>query len=99
MNFDSTVVGQPYSKVNRIGITYTAPNTAHVEVVNQHYVLLTDASRVSIGAEETLQFDVSPSDMATEIPLVSPDNGDLLGANITYGQVLLGILAAIRAHQ
>ena len=35
MNFDSTIVGKPYSRIEKIVIDYTAPMTATVSFTEQ----------------------------------------------------------------
>ena len=42
--FDSSIVGQPYSRVMFIGIRYTAPMTAVVNVNLQQHVKLLDGT-------------------------------------------------------
>ena len=99
MNFDTTIVGQPYERTNKVLIDYHAPNTARIEVIQQQFVQLADTTHVALGAEYTKSFDILPEDMSTMIPLYSPITGELLGSDVAYAQILIGILAAIRAHQ
>lgn len=99
MGFNSTVVGVPYTRTKRIVIDYPEAMTAHVTFVDQESVMLADGSSVPIGEERVGTFSVFAGDMATEVPLVSPDTGELLGASVTNSQIMLSILAAIRAHQ
>jgi hypothetical protein len=97
--FDTTQVGVPYIRINNINIEYPAPNTANVTFSEQQFVPLADGSHVALGGDNSRTFRVNPSDMATSIPLVSPETGEPLGAEMTYGQIMLGILAALRANQ
>lgn len=99
MKFDNTVIGQPFVRTNRIVIDYPAPNTAEVTTTNQEFVRLLDGSYVALGSESTATFTVDPDEMGKSVALSDPNTGEPLGSDMTYGQIMLGILAAIRAHQ
>ena len=49
MNFDATIVGKPYNRIQHISISYPAPNTAQVKVTHQQHVLLLDGTHQAIG--------------------------------------------------
>lgn len=97
--FNTTIVGVPYTRINNINIAYTGPLTAEVKFTEQEYVLLADGERRPISQEDTKQFLVSPEDMGTSVPLLDIDTGNYLGMDVSYGQVMLGILAVIRSRQ
>lgn len=99
MNFDSTIVGKPYSRIERIVIDYTAPNTAEVSYQEQEHVKLEDGSHRPIGSENVRYFTVLPQDLALTVPLKDVQTGVDLGASMSYGQVMLGVLAVIREKQ
>ena len=99
MNFDSTIVGKPYSRIEKIVIDYTAPMNATVSFTEQEHVKLEDGTHRPIGYENVVTFNVVPSDMVSAVPLLDSNTGNPIGANITYGQVMLGILAIIRSKQ
>ena len=42
---------------------------------------------------------VSQSQLDAVVPLTDINTGEPLGIDMSYGQIMLGILAAIRAHQ
>lgn len=99
MNFDSTIVGKPYSRIEKIVIDYTAQNTATVQFQEQEHVKLEDGTHRPLGSENTVTFNVLPQDMLIQVPLLDSNTGSVLGASMSYGQVMLGILAIIRSKQ
>jgi hypothetical protein len=99
MNFDSTVVGTPYVRIERIVIDYTAAMTANVEFVEQEYVKLADGTHRAVGTPNTQRFPVAPEDMVKLAPLRDSVTGELLGSSMSYGQVFLGNLAVLRQKQ
>ena len=99
MNFDSTVVGEPYSRIEKIEIDYVASMTANVSFTEQEHVQLADGTHRPIGGENVIKFSVLPQDMSKTVPLLDSSTGTELGASMSYGQVMLGILAVIRAKQ
>jgi len=99
MNFDSTIIGKPYSRIEKIVIDYTAPNTATVQFTEQEHVKLEDGTHRPIGYENVNTFQVNPQDMVLSVPLLDSVTGNPIGASMSYGQVMLGILAVIRSKQ
>ena len=99
MNFDSTIVGKPYSRIEKIVIDYTAPMTATVTFTEQEHIKLEDDTHRPLGVENVVTFNVLPTDMPNTIPLRDSNTGEVLGAHMSYGQVMLGILAIIRSKQ
>lgn len=97
--FNSTIVGQPYKRISKIVIDYPSALTANVTFVEQEHVLLADGSHRSIGAENAVSFTITPSKLEDTVALTDINTGELLGASMSYGQIMLGILAAIREHQ
>lgn len=100
-NYDSSSIGVPYTRVRDLRITYPAPNTAHVVCTEEQAVKMADGSVRSLGDQGYLTFQIDPADMLTAVPLVDPTSGQPLpgGPTMTYQQVMLGILAAVRAQQ
>ena len=95
--FDSSVVGQPYSRVMSIFIRYTAPMTAVVDVILQQHVKLLDGTHMALGSSETLTFDILPADLATgTVALRDASTGALLGATMTIGT---GVASLIREKE
>ena len=67
--FDSSIVGQPYSRVMQILIRYTAPMTAVVDVILQQHVKLLDGAM--LGATMTMgQLFVGVSSLIREQELL-----------------------------
>lgn len=97
--FNNTIVGQPYKRINSIKIDYPAPLTQSVSFAEQEFVPLADGSRRPIGSENIIDFTVSQSQLDAVVPLTDINTGEPLGIEMSYGQIMLGILAAIRAHQ
>ena len=98
-NFNTTQIGVPYKRVNRIVIEYAAPFTARVTFTEQEFVPLVDGSHRSVGNENERSFEVNPENMADTLPVTDVETGAPLGIETDYGHVMLGIVAAIRAHQ
>ena len=100
LNFDSSQVGVPYSRVMCIGIKYPAPMTAAVEVITQMHVKLLDDSHVALGSSETLTFAITPGDFASgTVDLRNPSTGALLGASMSLGALFTGVASLIREKQ
>ena len=98
--FDSSVVGQPYSRVMSIFIRYTATMTAVVDVILQQHVKLIDGTHMALGSSETLTFDILPADLATgTVALREVSTGALLGATMTMGQLFTGVASLIREKE
>ena len=98
--FDSSIVGQPYSRVMFIGIRYTAPMTAVVNVNLQRHVQLKDGTHEPLGSSETLTFDILPADLATgTVALRGVSTGALMGATMTMGQLFTGVASLIREKE
>lgn len=98
-NYDSSAVGAPFVRVKDIRISYPQPNVAQVVCTEEDAVVLTDGTVRSLGERGYLTFDLGPQDMAAMVPLVHPATGAELGQSVAHQQVMLGILAAIRAKQ
>lgn len=99
MNLDSTIVGKPYSRIEKIVIDYTAPMTATVTFTEQEHIKLEDGTHRPLGAENVTTFNVVPTDMPSTVPLRDINTGVNLGASLSYGQVMLGVLGIIRSKQ
>ena len=100
-NFDSSVVGRPFVRVRDLRISYPEPNTAIIVCTQEEAVLLEDGSVRSLGDAGYLQFRIAPSQMTDVVNLVNPTTGLQLPGNpsMSYQQIMLGLLAAIRHHQ
>jgi hypothetical protein len=99
-NYDASQVGEPYVRVPHIHIDYPEPLTATVRINEVEAVKLADGSVRTLAQLGDMAFTIRPQDMATSLQLVHPDTGvPIPGATMTYQQIMLGLLAAIRAKQ
>lgn len=100
-NYDSTQVGVPYVRANKVEIFYPVTNRHPQAIISQQL-----AVKMADGTIRPLE-DIPPItvtfDMLTDgtvpIPLVDPTSGVTLGVNTTLQQVMLGILAVVRREQ
>ena len=98
-NYDSTKVGVPYMRVNRIEINYPSAATANVVMSQTQCVMLADKSTIPMGEPSLLELALSPQDMGTKIHIVDPATGADSGQTTTIGAVMVGLVAVIRAKQ
>ena len=95
----TVALGKPFVRVSQIIIDYPAPNTAQVRM-NEELAVLTDTGVVEkIRDLGDTRFTINPGDMATALPLVHPATAQPLGPSMTYEQLMLGLLAAVRKNQ
>jgi hypothetical protein len=93
------VPGRPFVRAKQIIIDYPAPATAHIRVTEE-LAILTDAGVVEpIRDIRDIRFTINPSDMSTALTLVHPSTTLPLGPTMTYEQLMLGLLAAVRKEQ
>jgi len=97
--FDRTTVGKPYLRIDKISIDYPAEMTAVVRFAEQTFVPCVDGSHLAVGELNYKEFMVMPADMGTKFELLDVATGAKMGAQVSYGQLLVSILSAIRAHQ
>jgi hypothetical protein len=98
--FDSSIIGQPYSRVMNINIRYPNTMTAVVEVILQPHVKLLDGTHSALGSSETLNFSILPQDfMAGEFQLRDVSTGELLGASMSLGALFTGVASLIREKE
>ena len=98
--FDSSIVGQPYSRVMQILIRYTAPMTAVVDVILQQHVKLLDGTHTALRSSETLTFGIEPADLDIgTVALRDVSTGALLGATMTMGQLFTGVASLVREKE
>lgn len=99
-NYDTTQVGNPYIRIDRIEITYTSPANGSVAMNEVSAVKLSDASIVKLREAGGLTADISPAVFAESFPIINPETGQAIpGQQITGQQIMLGILAFCRARQ
>ena len=101
-NYNASTVGVPYVRVNNININYLPDMKAHVTFNQVMAVELADGSVVELGStpipNATFALDMV-SEINNSYPLVDNVTGANLGASMTLGQVLVGVLAIIRQNQ
>ena len=98
-HFDSTIVGQPYSRVMKISIDYVAQHTANIEVILQPHVKLLDGTHQPLGSSELLRINILPNNLGDSIELRDEATGELLGATMPMGQLFTGIASLIREKE
>lgn len=101
MNYDSSQIGVPYVRADKITINWPDHSgTPSATVEQSEAVKLADGSVRNLGVIQslvvTLDFAAHGSDA---IALVNPTTGAPLGQNTNLNMVMLQILAAIRVYQ
>jgi hypothetical protein len=100
MNFDSTVVGIPYPRIQHIDIDSSKDTqTATVEFTEQEHVKLANGTHRAVGSPNTVRFEITPADMPKLAPVRDLETGVPLGRDVSYGETFLGILAILRQKQ
>lgn len=100
MNYNSTDIGDPYVRVPLVEIKYPAPGVANIRIIEDLAIKAKDGSIKHLETLGQLEWSITPSDMGKSLQLVHPDTGDAIpGATMTYQQLMLGLLAAIRYQQ
>ena len=97
--FNATIPGQPYSRVMRVLIEYTAPNTASITATTQNHVPLVDGIHSPLGSAKELKFPITLTELATSVPLLNITTGETLERDMSIMDLLLGINAVIRSRE
>jgi len=101
INYDSSVVGVPYVRAQRIIINYPDAGKAPSATIEQSMaVKLLDGTTRQLEnlAAVNVEFDFATNGN-NPIPLVFPDSGLPVGANTTLNNTMLAILAVVRSGQ
>jgi hypothetical protein len=101
INYDSTVVGVPYVRAQRIIINYPDAGKSPSATIEQSLaVKMLDGTVRQLENINAINvtFDFA-NDGSTNIPLVHPDSGLPIGANTTLNNTMLAILAVVRSEQ
>ena len=105
-NYDSSTPGVPYVRVHKLVIEYPADDSPGnpivlVQIYQSEAVVLADGTRRTLRADlPTLTATVdTPQEWTDPIPLVHPTTGEALTGTTTMQQVMMGLLACIRAEQ
>ena len=101
INYDSTIVGVPYVRAQRIIINYPDAGKSPSATIEQSLaVKLLDGTVRQLENLPVLDvvFDFA-ADGSAAIPLVHPDSGSPIGANTTLNNTMLAILAVVRHEQ
>jgi len=96
MTFDSTVIGQPYTRVQDIRIEYTGEHTCNVHALFRNYVPLIDGSHAPIGEEFKRCIELRPDNMSDPVELFMPGGDIPLGISTTIGDLMVGVFSVIR---
>ena len=104
-NYNSSNVGVPYIRANRIVFEYPADDLPGVPQVTMQIeqtegVKMADGSRRTLKQLPTITSKLDQAQQWTEqIPLVDPTTGAPTGQYVTRQQVMLSVLAVVRAAQ
>ena len=99
VDIDSSIAGKPFVRIQRIVIDYPSPLTARVEVTCQRHVPLFDNKGFEpIGSQFVVVFEVPPHEMGDLFPLLDIKDGSPLGAEMSNGQLMVGIFSRIVPH-
>lgn len=100
MNYDSTNIGVPYTRVNDISIKYPPTGLPEIKISQAIAVKLADLTTVEVSPAPPLTFTLDMiNDALIPIPLVDPTSGAPLGPNTNLQTVMLNILAVVRKKQ
>ena len=97
-NFNSTVPGDPYTRIQRITIDRTGSDVANIEVLYQRHVLCRDGTHEPIGAPSVASYSVGPEDLQKLFDLIHIGTGQQLGAQMTNLQLMSAIFSNVAAH-
>jgi hypothetical protein len=99
-NYDSSSVGVPYVRVSNMHISYTTDSLCCVNASQELSVKLADGSIAIIEQLTPISFTIDLKTQGSEaFGLVHPTTGTPLGQSVTNNQIMLSILAALRAKQ
>jgi len=99
-NYNASSVGVPYIRVPEVSISYTTDFKVNVVAHQDEAVKLADGSIRVLQRINPITFTIDLVTQGSESsPLVNPSDGSNLGASVTNNQIMLSILAAIRAKQ
>ena len=99
-NFDTTT-GLPFVYFDLLSVTKN-PQTGDVVIVYQDRMALKSVDGRTNFLDhppEVRTAIIRAADMGKGVPLVDLSTGRELGAKMSYGQIMMGIIAAIRADQ
>ena len=93
-NLNSTIPGDPYFRVNRITVDHDGKNTFTATVLWQRRVLTAGGKEEPVGRQYESRVTITPEMINQQIQLRNPATGELLGLQMTYGQLVSGIYTA-----
>lgn len=100
MNFDSTKVGVPYSRVMKFFADYASEKTTHIDVILQRHARMEDGTHEPLGSSKTLTFDVLPEELMTgEVELLDFLTGEPLGKKMSKFDLFTGMASLIREKE
>lgn len=99
-HFDSSQVGDPYSRVMSFHGVYASEMTASVEVITQRHVRLKDSTHEPLSSAETLRFNITKEQLQRDvIELRDPSTGVLTGRTMTKLELFIGLGSLIREQE
>ena len=100
MNYDGSQVGVPYVRAHRVTIEWPDATGVPGAVIEQSLgVRLADGSVRKIEDLPKIEFNLDFSRATDPVPMVSPEDGSLLGQNTNLQTAMLNVLAVIRKQQ
>jgi hypothetical protein len=100
-NYNASQIGVPYVRASRIIINYPDAGVLPSAYVEQSSAIkLADGTIREIDTMNVLKWNIDLVNHGNDpIPLVDPTTGNALGSNTTYNNLMVQLLAAIRAEQ
>ena len=99
-NYNASQVGVPYVRAHKLTVNWPDNGQMPTAVIEQSLgVKLADGTVRELERMSDLTVPLDFSTGNTPIPLVSPEDGSLLGADTTLNQAFVAVLAVIRAAQ
>ena len=99
-NYDASEVGNPYTRVPEIQISYAPDMSATIKCKEVLAIKTLNGDFLQLSDEGELSFNLSGSDYSESVQIVNPATGaDVPGMTVTIQQVMLSILAVIRSRQ
>lgn len=101
INYNSSTVGLPYVRAQRITIEYPDAGRAPTAIIEQSLaVKLADGTVRQLENQGSFAVTFNfAADGSAPIPLIFPDTGLPIGPNTTLNNTMLSILAVVRHEQ
>lgn len=99
-NYDSSQVGVPYVRAQRVEIFWPDAGRMPHAVINQSLaVKLADGTVRQLENMPELKVELDFAHASDPIPLINPETGAPIGSNTTLQMAMLNVLAVVRQKQ